>query len=112
MSENEKILEAYEQVIISEARGQVIPLKAKITGMKDGKALKEPYRAVVWQEGNKWMFGIEQSFDGKFTQFSSTGPGWRLSSLLDHGDFIYMDMGQKWGAKGIKQAVKEALKYI
>lgn len=103
-------LEAMESVSLMESKKR-IPLKAAIVGTKNGKDLQAPYRAVIWQEKGKWLFGIEQSFDGKFTKYSGL-PGWHLTDLLDHGDFIYIDMGQQWGARGITGAVKEALKHI
>jgi len=90
-----------------------IVLKSPIVGSVNGKDSGQPYRAVIWQKAGKWLFGIEQSFQGKgFTKQSLTGSGWHLADLLDHGDFIYIDMGQKWGARGISGATKEALKHI
>lgn len=100
-----------ESAPLMEAAKKIV-LSAAIVGTMNGKDLPKPYRAVIFQRKGKWTLGIEQSFDGKFNKYSMTSGQWRLTDLLDHGDFIYIDMGQQWGARGIPGAVKEALKHI
>lgn len=111
---DEKLLEAYEEIILNEARKGDIVLKSKLTATFDGNLSTHPYRAVMWQKSGKWMVGIDQSFEGKFTKHSRVGSGWRLTTLLEEpiSDFIWIDAGQKWGVKGMKGVIKEALTHI
>lgn len=95
---------------LTEAKKAIV-LKSPLKGSVNGRDALQPYRAVIYQEKGKWLFAVEQAFDGKFTK-NSRLPGWHLSDLVDHGDFIYIDMGQGWGVTGIQAAVKEALKHI
>lgn len=109
-----KIQEAYEEVMLNEAtRGEII-LKSKVIATFEGNISTHPYRAVMWQKSGKWMIGIDQSFEGKFTKYSRVGAGWGLSTLIEEpiSDFIWIDHGQKWGVKGMRGVIKEALTHI
>jgi len=92
----------------------IVLKKAQIVGTSNGQDLKQPYRAVIVQEKGKWLLYIEQSFDkGGFNKYSVVPSGWSLGSLLQNPrDFLYIDMGQKWGVKGLHTALKDALNYI
>lgn len=88
-------------------------LKAKVTGTKDGEDLPQKYRVVMYFRDGHWMIAPEQSFDGKFTNDSGLA-GWSLKNFVGKNapKEIWIDMGQKWGLKGLDGAVKEALKNI
>jgi len=93
-------------------RKKLTILESKAVGLSDGKKLDSAYRFVIYQDDkSKWIFAPEQSFNNEFNQFSGL-PGWYLSTLSKDNpvkDELYIDMGQKWSVKGIRNAVNEAL---
>jgi len=90
-----------------------IILKSKITGFMAGKKLQEEYRMAMKQRGGKWVLFPEQSFNGKFNEYSSL-PAWNLSSLLQGRakHELYIDAEQRWSIKGVDSAIREAVRYI
>lgn len=111
---DEKILEAYQGMLnelnYRPPRGAIV-LKSKVIGTSKGRDLDSPYRAIIFPEKGKWLFRVEQKVNGSW---SGTPATWRLSSLIEPNpkDFLYIDMGQKWGVRGLAEAIQEAIKHI
>lgn len=112
--EMNKIQEAYEEVMLNESKRGEIILKSKLSATFEGNITTQPYRAVMWQKSGRWLIGIDQSFEGKFNKYSRVPSGWRLADLIEEpiSDFIWIDHGQKWGVKGMRGVIKEALTHI
>jgi hypothetical protein len=87
-----------------------------MTGILDGKDLEGPYRLVIEKTNqDEWLIRPEQAFKNKktgeykFNEYSGL-PAWDLPSMIKNypHDVVWIDMGQKWGIKGMQEGLKEA----
>lgn len=93
----------------------VITLESKVVGVLDGKECKGPYRLILFNKDGKWGIKPEQAFrneetkEYEFNEFSGL-PAWNWDSMKTYPhDMIWIDMGQKWGLKGMQAAIKEGI---
>lgn len=88
-----------------------IELKTKLQGVIRGVPCKlQPYHCRLQVKDNV-IFEVGQPFTNGTIGWL---PGCRLQGLINSGvwDELYIDFGQDWKVKGMKEALKEALTHV
>ena len=104
-----------------------IILKSPVYATIEGDRIHRDYRMVLEYKQDHWIISPEQSFQGKFNQYSGL-PGWRLDSFkLENIDYFFsyekaknsfipnilaIDYGQEWFIHNVRPAIEEAFTII